>query len=233
MEQKVGCLVIHGFGGSLREVKPLKEALEEHGYITKCPTLKGHTGNKEDLKTVTYNDWINSAEEELICLKEECDEVFIAGFSMGGLIGMQLALKYEVDGLITINTPIYYWDVKKIMANIVHDIKSRDYSNIRRYLKPSNRLPIKALWNFQKLLTRTKAIVPLIKVPMMVAQAIDDDVVQHRSAGYLYRNVGSDNKQLATYARGGHVILLSDMCGAITKDVLTFLEAGTVHLKRA
>jgi carboxylesterase len=232
MERKIGCLIIHGFGGSIREVKPFKEALELNGYITKCPPLKGHTGIKADLKFVTYQDWVTSAEEELICLKNECDQVFIAGFSMGGLIGIRLALKYKVDGLITINTPIFYLDIKKICSNIIHDLKTRDYSNIKRYLKPSNRLPIKALWNFRLLLTGTKSLIRQLKVPLMVVQAIDDDVVQHRSAGYIYRHASSDIKQLATYARGGHVILLGEMFPTVMKDIFTFLEDQAVPIEQ-
>lgn len=232
MKRKIGCLVIHGFGGSIREVQPLKDALELNGYITKCPALKGHTGVKEDLKFVTYHDWVTSAEEELVCLKNECEQVFILGFSMGGLIGTRLALKYKVDGLITINTPIYYLDIKKIYANIIHDLKTRDYSNIKRYLKPSNRLPLKALWNFRLLLGGTKNLIQQLQAPLMVIQSIDDDVVQHRSAGYIYRHASSDIKQLATYARGGHVLLLGEMCPTVIKDIFNFLEGQSVQMEQ-
>src|SRR5688500_6553971 len=223
MEGKIGCLVIHGFGGSIREVKPLKEALEAHGYITKCPVLKGHTGIMTDLTKVSYKDWLDSAEEELICIQKECDQVYIAGFSMGGLIGMQLSLRHTIGGLITINTPIYYLDLRKICSNIIHDLRFKDFSNIRRYLKPSNRLPLKALWNFRLLLQQTKKLVTQVRSPLMVVQAIDDDVVQHRSAGYIYRHASSNIKQLATYARGGHVLLLSEMCPSVIKDIFTFI----------
>ncbi len=234
MERKVGCLVIHGFGGSYREIRPLAEALEEKGVLTKCPRLKGHTGIVSDLKKVCYDDWIASAEAELVCLKAECEEVFIAGFSMGGLIGVQLALKYEVQGLVTINTPIYYLDFSKIVSNIISDLRSREFINIKRYLKPSNRLPVKALLNFRQLLNATKSRVPEVKTPLMIAQAIDDDVVQHRSAGYLYTRAGSACKQLCTYTRGGHVLLLSETKDALITDIFRFIDQQLpVALKKA
>ncbi|HTM65723.1 MAG TPA: alpha/beta fold hydrolase [Flavipsychrobacter sp.] len=224
MERKIGCLVIHGFGGSVKEVAPLVEALERKGFLTQCPSLSGHTGKKKDLKTVTYNDWIASAEKSLKLLKMECDEVFIAGFSMGGLIGIQLAQHYDICGLIIINTPIYYCDFRKIFSNVIHDVFHRDYQNIRRYLRPSNRLPLKALWNFKQLLRRTKKLVYYLKTPVLIAQAIDDDMVQHRSAGFIYTKAISPVKKLATYVRGGHVLLLSETCHALIKDTLDFLD---------
>ena len=63
---KLGCLIIHGFGGGIYEIKSLDDYLIEHGYITSCPRLKGHTGNYRDMKSTDYKDWIASAEEELI-----------------------------------------------------------------------------------------------------------------------------------------------------------------------
>jgi carboxylesterase len=224
MERKIGCLVIHGFAGSAKEVAPLIAALQEKGFVTQCPSLSGHTGRKEDMKTATYNDWIASAEKSLKALKKECDEVFIAGFSMGGLIGIQLAQRHDISGLITINTPIYYWDIRKIVSNVIHDIFHRDYKNIRRYLNPANQLPVKALWNFKQLLRCTKKLVYNLRTPLMIAQAIDDDMVQHRSAGFIYTKAVSSVKKLATYVRGGHVLLLSETSHALIKDSLDFLE---------
>jgi carboxylesterase len=226
MEQRIGCLVIHGFGGSIREVKPLVEALEVAGYLTKCPELKGHTGVKGDLRSVTYNDWISSAEEELTCLEKECKDVFIVGFSMGGLIGVNLCLKHKVKALITINTPIYYFDLKKIVGNVLHDLRTRDFSNIRRYLKPQNRLPPKALWNFRVLLYKTKQLLSLLNTRLLVMQATDDDVVQSRSANYIYIHAGSKEKRLATYPAGGHVILLSSASPGVISDTLNYIAEG-------
>src|SRR5690606_33431938 len=139
-------------------------------------------------------------------LKQACNEVFVAGFSMGGLIGIHLASRHNIAGLITINSPIYYLDSRKILSNIVHDLTTRNYNNIRRYLKPSNRLPLKTLWNFQRLLNYSKLLIPAVKTPLLVMQALDDDVVHNKSADYIYRHSPVAAKELIAYERGGHVI---------------------------
>jgi carboxylesterase len=41
---KLGCLIIHGFGGGIFEIESLADYLTERGYIAACPELKGHTG---------------------------------------------------------------------------------------------------------------------------------------------------------------------------------------------
>ncbi|RYZ53806.1 MAG: alpha/beta fold hydrolase [Sphingobacteriales bacterium] len=224
MDQKTGCLVIHGFGGSIREVEPLVSALESQGYMTSCPALKGHTANRKDLGATNWKDWVASAEEELLCLIRDCSKVFICGFSMGGLIGMHLAVKYPLEGLITINSPIYYLDFKKIASNILFDLRTKDYSNIRRYLKPSNRVPFKSMLNFRDLVRTTIKLIPSLESRLLIVQAIDDDVVHHKSAGYIYTHAVKADREVATYVRGGHVILLSDTAFSVISDIMSFLN---------
>lgn len=107
------CLIIHGFGGGVNEVKILADYLTDKGYVTSCTKLKGHTGNGKDMLDANYNDWISSAEEDLKKLMETTRNIVIIGFSMGGLIAVNLACKYNIKAIITINTPIYYWNLKE------------------------------------------------------------------------------------------------------------------------
>lgn len=122
---EIKCLIIHGFGGGVHEVKLLSEYLIGLGYEVVCPVLKGHSASKKDMRESTYNDWIDSAEKELLRLKETGDEILLIGFSMGGLIAFNLAHKHNIKGIVTINTPIFYWNVYQVFLNLIHDKKTR------------------------------------------------------------------------------------------------------------
>lgn len=222
MDKNVGYLLIHGFGGNIGEVLPLYEYLREHEYRVECPVLKGHTGRRRDLRGVKYHDWIKSAEESLLSLSEEYDCIYVIGFSMGGLIAINLAVKYEVDAVITINTPIYYWDFKRIFLNIIGDFQKRRSSSLRRYAKSSGRFPFSALINFRLLLQRTKPKIKDLNCPFLVLQALDDDTVRKDSASYIYRNLVSTEKNLKYYENGGHQILRSPAAGRVIADIEEF-----------
>lgn len=219
------CLLIHGFGGSVREVTPLAEALVADGYAVLCAELKGHTDRAKDMKSAGWQDWIQSAEGALDQLKEKYKEVFVIGFSMGGLIGMRLAMRYEIRALITINTPIYYWNLRRILYNIASDIKSRSFVNIRRYTSSSGSLPMRAVFNFLSLLYKTRPLIPQVQCPVFTLQALDDDTVQSRSAAYIQRKIASKNKQVKYYPKGGHVILLSQEAPEVITNVKEYLAA--------
>ena len=219
----IGCLLIHGFGGDFEEVRYLAEYLKRQGYNVVCPSLKGHTGIRRDLAGVTYSQWINSAEEDLIKLKERSEKVFIVGFSMGGLIGINLCERYDIDGLVTLNTPIYYWDIKNIVSNVITDFRTKDFQNIKRYINSSGKFPIPALYNFRRLLSITKNKISKVSCPMLIVQARDDDTVRVTSAKYIFDKIGTE-KKIKYYDNSGHVILTSQSAKQVSEDVERFIR---------
>lgn len=224
MNNKYGCLIIHGFGGNVDEIAPLADALSNHSYTVSCPSLEGHTGKRSDLYSCNYHQWISSAEEAYLELKNECQVIFLIGFSMGGLIAMQIASKYNVDAVVTMNSPIYVWDINNIISNIVDDISNRKLDNIKGYVKSCTRFPIKSLINFRLLLKYTKEVLPNITSPLLTLQALKDDTVKLNSAYYLHDNVSSKIKDIKFYHNSGHLMLWSKDSPHVINDILVFLK---------
>jgi len=217
-------ILIHGFGGDISEVQSLADHLLSIGYQVVCPKLKGHTGAKADLKEVTYQDWVSSVAEEISKLQNEYDQLILVGFSMGGLIAFNLAQRFSISALITINTPIYYWDIKQIVCNIITDIKQGEFNHTKRYLDNSLGFPVEALINFRLLLNKTKPVLGKINCPVFVLQGRDDDVVRHQSADYIYNNVASSIKQIKYYDHSGHTMLKSAAAAEAIFDIMAFLN---------
>ena len=220
---RIGYLVIHGFGGSKYEVEPFTDHLAEKGCEVACPMLKGHTGKRQDMKNATYKDWIDSAEQELLKLKERFHEIVIIGFSMGGLIAVNLACIHEIKAVITINTPIYYWNFKIVLHNLIDDIMNKSSNNFNRYFKAGKKSPIVAMYNFQLLLAQTKPKINQIHCPFLIMQAEDDDTVRTRSVDFIYSNLTSEYKKVKLYNKGGHLILRSQTANQVIADIDAFL----------
>jgi carboxylesterase len=217
-----GVLIIHGFAGNVGEVEPLKSYLKERGYIVSSPMLKGHTDKLNDLWSVNYKDWIASAEDAMTELLKVTDKVIIIGFSMGGLIGTHLAIKYKPIAMITLSTPIYHWDLKRVLINLCFDIKNKQSKNIKRYIRGAS-IPLRALLNFKCLLFKTKPLLKSIMCPVFVAQGMLDDTVQRRSAEYIYSNVMSDNKEKKYYKNSEHLICIGDDKEELFGDIENFI----------
>ena len=107
--QKIVCLLIHGFGGSLVEMEPLALALEAGGFEVVRLTLPGHTTSLEDFSRTFFPDW--AAAVERACQQEisRGRRVVVIGHSLGGSLALHLAAHYELAGVVTLSAPVYLY----------------------------------------------------------------------------------------------------------------------------
>jgi carboxylesterase len=205
MVDSTAILMLHGFAGNFGEISRLFNMLLDMGYVVECPTLAGHGGSKKDLSKTRYTDWIRSSIDSYSKLRENYDKVVVIGFSMGGLVAVNLFELMPYNLLVTINTPIYYWNPKEISRNI----KDNFFINSKKYIKTSIDKPVSSLFEFLKILNISKGKFEKITCPSLIIQAKNDDTVRPKSARYIYENVNG-NKQMHYFESGGHLILKSD-----------------------
>ena len=74
---QIGCLLIHGFTSTPAELRLIGEGLARVGYTTNGILLAGHGTQPEDLLPVTYEDWIESAQQGINQLKKSCKKIRI------------------------------------------------------------------------------------------------------------------------------------------------------------
>lgn len=218
MSSSLGVLLIHGFAGARSEVQPLYDVLQKN-FPVSMPRLAGHEGTKKELASTSRFQWIASAEEALFQLQQQCHQIAVIGFSMGGLIAIRLCQMYPITGLITVNTPIYYWNLPRIFYNLKQDFPT--YS--KKYFLSGANKPFRALWEFQRILQETKPLVSNVSCPALVIQTQDDDVVQPRSAHYLTRHLKGETSFLPI-KKGGHVVLPTSSFSDIEPEITSFLQ---------
>jgi len=128
----VGCLLIHGGTGSPPEMRPMGEYLAEKGLTALGVRLAGHGTTPEacpelcrrDLATTTWQDLVASAEEGLGQLQDQCEHVFLAGLSLGGLITLYLAAHRPIAGAVVMAAPAYITDWRfRFLPLIKHFVK--------------------------------------------------------------------------------------------------------------
>jgi carboxylesterase len=224
-----GCLLIHGFTGGPYEVDPLARYLKRHtDWKIAVPTLPGH-GESLDLKGKKANEWVECAERELKVLLEECEEVYVIGFSMGGLIASYLAVQYPVSRLVLLSAAAYYVNPKQLLIDIkemVHDVFRGELSNnelFLRYKKKIKDTPISATYQFRKVVLMAKPLLKDIMVPVFIAQGKKDGIVPPKSADFLYEEITYEEKERYFSEEAKHLICHSDDSDDLFEKVKEFL----------
>ncbi|MCK9604604.1 MAG: alpha/beta fold hydrolase [Candidatus Omnitrophica bacterium] len=110
-------LLIHGITGTPSEMRYLGNYLNKAGFTVLCNTLPRHCSSLGELKKVTWQEIAQACAEDLKALKNDYPSVFIAGLSMGALMGMHLAYKFpsSVSGIIALAPTVFYdgWALHK------------------------------------------------------------------------------------------------------------------------
>ena len=219
------CMLIHGFGGSVREIQSLYDHLTQSGIGCTTVVLAGHGKTKREFAESTYRMWADSAIAAYEELKARLpgEKIVVAGFSMGALMALQINAVHPLDALVTINGPIYFWDKKRILKNIAEDLRTRQGGHIEKYISSCRKTPYRSLGQFLVLLRKTRPLVGGVCCKTFVAQAKDDDTVQWKSGVYLKNNV-SGPAVLRLYEGGGHQILQSEFGPLVCRDVENFVR---------
>lgn len=226
----IGCLCIHGFTGSPFEVEPLAKYLKQNtGWKVVVPTLPGHEENG-DLGSVLYLDWITCAEKALKDLLEDCDEVYVIGFSMGGIIAGYLASQYPVKKLVLLSAAAKYINIKQLFLDVFEVLKDTvggDLSTNELYLRYKNKIsktPLRATRQFQALVSANTKVFKEINVPVFIAQGKNDGIVPVKSATFLYNMIPSSNKKLFIEEKAKHLICHCENNKDLFSEIQLFLK---------
>lgn len=233
VKEEVVFMLIHGFGGGPFELASLKAKIEKENNICYDLILPGHLDGKKGLRICTYKQWIECVEGvyNQIKVKHPTAKLIVVGFSMGGLLGAHLANTYEVDALVTLNTPIFYWNISNILKNICEGVQKRDGAFFKRYITSCTMYPTNALYQFRRLLGLTRPYFKNINCPILILQALDDDAVHYKSAEHIQDVVKSPVKKRIFMDVGGHGLLMGRGAEEAIQHVLDFADDLKVHWK--
>jgi carboxylesterase len=234
----VGVLVLHGFTGSPRTVRPWAEHLAAAGLTVRVPRLPGHGTTWQDLATTGSRDWYAAAEEAFTEISGRCEQVFIAGISMGACLAFRLAETRgaEVSGLVAVNPSLapdtrlfvlapVLKHVNLSVAGITGDIKKPGASE-----GGYKRVPLTAAGTLPALWKLTARHLSEVTQPVLVYRSTVDHVVGPPSMQVLTRALPA--AEVVPLPDSYHVATLDNDAPAIFDGTLAFIKEHTAAEKR-
>ena len=102
---KPAVLLIHGFGGTPHDLKPVFDAAQANDQTVRGFILPGHCGRSvREMHDIKRQDYYETAKQQLEWLSKYHPEgVHVVGFSVGGVIGIHLANLPGVRSVTLIN----------------------------------------------------------------------------------------------------------------------------------
>jgi carboxylesterase len=216
----VGVLLIHGFTGSPAEMRGLGETLAARGLMALGPRLPGHGTRPEDLVDVSWRAWVAEVERAYRELQLTCDEVFVAGLSLGSTLALWLgAHQPGIAGLIAMAPAVYLSQPLLPLTPVLkwfipfHERGPEAHCDLvdpgaTDRLWCYDQIPVAAAAEVFWLLRRLPRLLPRIAQPTLVIQGRHDEAVPEHTPQRVYDEVSSDDKTLHWFKNSGHNLLV-------------------------
>ncbi|MCL6517477.1 alpha/beta fold hydrolase [Alicyclobacillus sp.] len=222
------CVLVHGFTGSPEELTPLAERLQDAGYDVVVPTLAGHGGDRDDLRTATASAWIQSVVPHVRNAVGK-RPVHLVGFSMGAMICAVVARRQSVTSLTMLAPAVYYVGPTQMFRQIAGVIKDTwgtkaSPGQLRQRIDKVTSTPLQSLMQFRRAVLMGKSALPHLTLPVCVVQGEKDELVEPRSALYVHSAVRSECKELHMIPNAGHMLCYSAQADRVGDIVLNFLD---------
>lgn len=226
-----GVLLVHGFTGSPRSLRPWAEDLAARGYRVELPLLPGHGTRWEEMETTDWTDWYGAVEAAFDALVAETDSVAVCALSMGGSLALELAAHRPVAALVLVNPSVGTKDprflVLPVLARVLRSIPAIGNDIAKPGVEEGAyaRTPLKGVVSLTKLWRTVRSHLAAVTAPTLIFRSRTDHVVDPSSAALIIRDLGSHEVQEVMLEKSYHVATLDYDAPVIFAGCAEFLAS--------
>lgn len=228
-----GILMLHGFTGTPCELYQLGETLNHQGFTVSIPRLPGHGTNVNDFLQTGWKDWLRRALDSYFELKYKCETVNVIGLSMGSLIGIILASKFNIPklALIVPALKVSDWRLKLTpLFSFLGYIKlsktpKYEYEGLNKIAEQYwNKLWIKPAANFYKIQRLAKKELKNVKSEVLAIFSKKDGTVPFSAKKILEDNLPEEKVRFLVLEKSSHVVTTDLEKEKVFKSIIEFFR---------
>lgn len=208
------------FQKSEMEDTPSPVIITVHGYGRRCQHEFDNFAlwGKEDGFTIIQFDmydlfdetdcdwktWLSRAKEQVKNYKKQGRMIYLAGFSMGGVIASYLAATFQVDRLILL-APAFSYINMDLVGGVITKTASSLWSNEK---KEEIKLPSGFYSAFMDIVKNLKKYISDVECPVLILHGDEDEVISLKSSLWAYEKIPHERKKLIILHEGHHRLLM-------------------------
>jgi carboxylesterase len=239
-----GCLLIHGFTGTPKEMRWMGEYLNAQGFSVLGVRLAGHATCPEDMIRARWTDWTASVEDGYHLLRALADRIYLVGLSMGGILSLLMSTRLEVRGVVAISTPERLpsdWRLPFVglLSHFWPYMAKSDEPEGSDWFDPEAwkghvsypRNPVRSIGELNRLLAEMRLALPDVRVPVLLVHSQNDNYIVPVNMQRIYSAlVHAPEKTTLAVRNSGHVVTRDAARQQVFEAAAQFilrLESGT------
>jgi carboxylesterase len=233
----IGCLLMHGFTAMPEEMRPLGDFLASNGITVYGVRLAGHATHPRDLKRIRWPDWLDNVEDGLALISRVCTRNVLIGQSMGGMIALTAAARYEISAVVALSTPYGSPPGERLIDRMRMLLRPTIRKNVERF--PSNHplhhrrelnypaypeFPSRILGELNGLAVGMVAALPQVRVPALLIHSRADHSVPFACLQSKYDKLGSPHKEMLALDGMDHSLVRDPQRQQVFDAILQFVS---------
>jgi carboxylesterase len=219
----LGCLCIHGFTANPSEMRWLGAHLAAQGMTVYGVRLAGHGTDPRDLARCRWQDWLASVLDGYFLLRSTCNHVVAVGHSMGAVLALALATRYQLAGVAALAAPMAFpgrMAYARWLRYVQPFTDQADSGPIQRVIRVEQRRRGEAAsgrvrydqWStaavaqLYALVGTVAGLLPQVRAPLLLIDSKQDPTVSLNHADQIAGRVGSRDIERHTLERSGHIL---------------------------
>ncbi|MDD4323414.1 MAG: alpha/beta fold hydrolase [Eubacteriales bacterium] len=185
-------IFVHGFMGSPTQFNELMDFAYENGFSVVSLLLPGHGKSGFSFAMSTLRSWEEYLDNQLRRFASYKVK-YIVGHSIGGLLALNASLKFDLDGIVLISTPLKIYLFKptallkrfKLLFNRVEPHIKETYKNSKSIGRPyliSMPLWFRVLSQPHILMRKTRKNLAKVHVPVLIIHSESDETASIKSS---------------------------------------------------
>jgi carboxylesterase len=231
-DSPVGVVLLHGFTGSPKSMKPWARTLGAEGWRIRVPRLPGHGTRWQDMNITTWHDWYAEADRNVRELQGTCATVFVMGLSMGGSLTLRLAEEHgnAIAGIVLVNPAVHTERIDRFALPLIKHIIGSFPGISNDIAKPGqdegayDRIPLKAAASLQQLWAQIRTDIARVQQPLLLLRSATDHVVEASNGAWIMNHVGSSDRTEIVLERSYHVATLDHDADVIEQSSIAFVK---------
>ena len=229
----VGIFLSHGYTATTAEIRLVAEKFHSAGYTVAAPLLPGHGTAPEDLNKVKWQDWVRAGQAELDRLFGICEQVWIGGESLGGMLALYLASQNPKAAGILLYAPAIRLMMKTLdkmkvyLASPFMTEVPRDSLDVADKWQGYPGVPLKGIVQLLRFQKATQKKLSQVTQPLIVFQGRQDSTVAPEVGTLILNGVSSAVKEHHWMERSSHVIVLDEEHEKVANMSMRFIEENS------
>jgi carboxylesterase len=234
------CVVaLHGFGGTVAEIRPALDALARTGLAVDAALLPGHGARVEELQDLTFDDWAAAARESMRKAVASHGRVVLLGFSLGSVIALQVASEKPegLAGLVVLGNaltlrghssiPLGLW--ARAGWSMPDAYMTKPFSgdlvdkSAMGTIVTYDRHPLRAAMEVYRAGLRVRPVVGAITCPTLILHGRRDMVCSWKNAPWLAEHIGAKDVTVRIFEKSAHVLVCDGERDEVAKEIVTFV----------